>query len=109
MSTHRTRDRVMAFRCTSKEFEEINNKITLSGKSKTDFLIDTLKNKDVIVYPGLKALLTELKREGINLNNALRYANYDPTKLSELHEAISNCNALYLHFLELWKSTNGKK
>ena len=49
MSTHRTRDRVMAFRCTSKEFEEINNKITLSGKSKTDFLIDTLKTKDVIM------------------------------------------------------------
>ena len=105
----RYRNRTTNFRCSEEDYNYITQKINLSGRSKTDFLIDTLKGKEIVVYNGLLDVLTELRREGINLNNALRYANYDPTKLAELHKAISNCNTLYLHFLELWKSTNGKK
>ena len=104
----RSRARIINFRCSQDEYNYITQKINLSGRSKTEFLLDTLKGKEIVVYNGLRDALSELKREGINLNNALRYANYDPTKLAELHKAISNCNALYLHFLELWKSTNGK-
>ncbi len=100
MSANRTRNRIINFRCTDAEYDFIDEKIELSGRTKTDFLLDTLKQKEIIVYPGLDKILLELKREGVNLNQALRYAN-SGIGVEELKIAIKNCNDLYVKFKEM--------
>lgn len=103
MSANRTRNRIINFRCTEGEYDLITSKIDASGRTKTEFLLDTLLDKEIVIYLGMKEVLTELKREGINLNQALRFANHDQMRLPELNEAIRNCNELYLKFLKLWQ------
>ena len=106
MSANRTRNRIINFRCTDEEYDFITNKIDASGRTKTEFLLDTLQEKEIVIYTGLQTTLAELKREGINLNQALRFANHDQMRVPELNEAIRNCNELYLKFLKLWQENN---
>ena len=103
MAVNRTRNRTINFRCTDEEYDLIMKKISASGRTNTEFLIDTLKKKKIVIYTDLTDVLTELKREGINLNQCLRVANYDENIFPELNEAIKNCNELYLKYLEIWK------
>lgn len=103
---NRSRSVRFEFRCTPEEAQIINEKAAAAGMNRTEFLIKTLSEKEINIYPGLTDMLTELKREGINLNQALRYANHDQMQLPELNEAIKNCNNLYLKFLEIWKNNN---
>lgn len=100
--SNRTRKRQVSFRCTCAEEEAIDRKVQESGMSKTDYLIRTLSEHEIKIYPGLQEILVELKRQGVNLNQALRYAHNDKSKLPELREAIRNCNAFYSHCLRLW-------
>lgn len=104
MSVNRTRNRTINFRCTDEEYDLIMEKISASGRTNTDFLIDTLKKKKIVIYTDITDVLTELKREGINLNQCLRFANHDKMRVPELNEAIKNCNKLYLKFFEIWKN-----
>ena len=99
----RSRARIINFRCSQDEYNYITQKINISGRSKTEFLLDTLKGKEINIYPGITETLTELKRQGINLNQAVRYAHYDQIRVTELAETIKNCNELYSKFLEIWK------
>ena len=105
MSHHpnRTRKRQISFRCTYAEEEAIDRKVQESGMSKTDYLIRTLSEHEIKVYPGLREVLVELKRQGINLNQALRYAHNDKNKLPELRATIRNCNTFYYQCLMLWE------
>ena len=100
---NRTRRRQVSFRCTSAEEAAIDLKVHESGMTKTDYLIRTLSEHEIRVYPGLEAVLSELKRQGVNLNQALRYTHNDQSKLPELREAIKNCNAFYSLCLQLWE------
>ena len=108
MSSNRTRNRIINFRCTDEEYDFITEKIKASQRTKTKFLIDTLQKKEIVIYTDLKDVLAELKREGINLNQCLRFANHDQMRVPELNEAFKNCNNLYLKFLEIWQETENK-
>jgi hypothetical protein len=103
MSANRTRNRIINFRCTEGEYDLITSKIAASGRTKTEFLLDTLLDKEIVIYPGMREVLAELKREGINLNQALRFANHDQMRVPELNEAIKNCDKLFLKYLKLWQ------
>lgn len=103
MSANRTRNRIINFRCSDEEYDFITEKIDASGRTKTEFLLDTLNGKEINIYPGITEILTELKRQGINLNQAVRYAHHDQIRVAELAETIKNCNELYSKFLEIWK------
>ena len=105
-SQNRSRSVRFEFRCTPEEAKIINEKAAAAGMNRTEFLIKSLSEKEIKIYPGLTDVLTELKREGINLNQCLRFANHDQMRVPELNEAIKNCNELYLKFLEIWKKTN---
>ena len=100
---NRKRDRQISFRCSEEERELIIEKIQVSGKTNTDFLLDTLKGKDIIVYNDLREFLAELKQEGINLNQAMRYVHTEREFVPQLKAAILNCNTLYLKYLEQWQ------
>lgn len=99
------RDRQISLRCSEEEHQLIMEKIHASGKTNTDFLLDTLKGKEIIVYNDLKECLAELKQEGINLNQAMRYAHVEREFVPQLKIAILNCNALYLKYLTRWRET----
>lgn len=100
---NRTRCRQISFRCTSEEAATIEQKVHESRMSKTDYLIRTLSEREINVYPGLENVLSELKKQGVNLNQALRYTHHDQSKLPELREAIKNCNTFYSRCLQLWE------
>lgn len=101
---NRARSVRFEFRCTPEEAQLINEKAAAAEMNRTEFLIKTLSEKEINIYPGLTEVLTELKREGINLNQALRFAHHDKMRVPELNEAIKNCNTLYLKLLELWQN-----
>lgn len=108
MAANRNRNAQLAFRCTAEELAMIDTKAATAGMNRTEFLINALSEKEIIVYPGMREILAELKREGINLNQALRFANHDQMRVPELNEAIKNCNELYKKLLNLWQEANGK-
>lgn len=109
MTPNRTRNRIINFRCTDEEYDFITEKIEASQRTKTDFLLDTLQEKEIVIYKDLELMLAELKRQGINLNQALRYAHHDKNRLPELAETIRACNELYLKYLRIWQEANGKR
>lgn len=102
---NRRKNRQISFRCTEEEYEWIHKKIAASRKGNTAFLLETLRNKEIVVYPGLLGILAELKQEGVNLNQALRYTHRDHTIHMQLKSAICHCNELYQKYLELWKDS----
>lgn len=92
----------VAFRCTREEADLIAEKVRTAKVSRTEYLIRVLQDQMIMVYPGLLEVMSELKRQGINLNQALRYTHNDPGFSKELREAIRNCNNLYCKCLQLW-------
>lgn len=102
-SQNRARSVRFEFRCTPEEAQIINEKAAAAGMNRTEFLIKSLSEKEINIYPGITEMLTELKRQGINLNQAVRYAHHDQIRVAELAETIKNCNELYSKFLEIWK------
>ena len=100
---NRSRSVRFEFRCTPEEAKIINEKAAAAGMNRTEFLIKSLSEKEITVIEDLQPLLFELRREGVNLNQCLRVANYDENKFPELNEAIKNCNELYLKLLEIYK------
>ena len=99
---NRTRNRQVSFRCTPEEEVAIDMKVFESKLTKTDYLIRLLKDQEIKVYPGLQEVMSELKRQGNNLNQAMRYTHKDPSMLPELKAAIKSCNAFYNLCGELW-------
>ena len=81
-------------RFSDEELAELNQAIAESGLSKTDFFLQLLRKKNIIIVSDLKEICVELKRQGINLNQALRH--YHETGFAEkIKSAIYNCNELY--------------
>lgn len=62
------RPRQITFRATEEEYRIIRNKIKKSGQKQQDFLLKMALEKDIIFLDGMAELLTEVKRQGNNLN-----------------------------------------
>ena len=91
---NRQRDNQIIIRFSDDELAELNEAITKSGLSKTDFFIQVMRQGNIIILSDLKEICIELKRQGINLNQAMRY--YHETGVEEeIRTAIYNCNELY--------------
>jgi exonuclease VII small subunit len=90
----RQRANQIVIRFSDEELAELNQAIAESGLSKTDFFLQLLRKKNIIIVSDLKEICVELKRQGINLNQALRH--YHETGFAEkIKTAINNCNELY--------------
>ena len=91
---NRQRANQIIIRFSDEELAELNEAIEQSGLSKTDFFLQVLRKKNIIIVSDLKEICVELKRQGINLNQALRH--YHESGFAEkIKEAIYNCNELY--------------
>jgi len=91
---NRQRGKQIIIRFSEEELTEINQAIKESGLSKADFFLQVLRKKNIIIVSDLKEICFELKKQGINLNQALRH--YHETKFTEeIEKAIRKCNDLY--------------
>jgi len=91
---NRQRANQIIIRFSDEELAELNEAIEQSGLSKTDFFLQVLRKKNIIIVSDLKEICVELKRQGINLNQALRHY-HESGFVEKIKEAIYNCNELY--------------
>ena len=103
----RQRANQIIVRFSDEELAELNEAIAESGLSKTDFFLQLMRKKNIIIVSDLKEICVELKRQGINLNQGLRY--YHEAGFTEkIKTAIYNCNELYKSAMNLFLSTENK-
>lgn len=103
----RKRRNQIIIRCSDDELEELNRATKESGLSRTDFFLSILRNGNIVIIKDLHDICTELKRQGINLNQALRFA-YQYKDNNELLETVKNCNNLYEQTKNLCLVTENK-
>ena len=72
-----------------------------SGLSRTDFLIRALTDKPVVVIDGGNEMLAELKRQGNNLNQAVRNCYFYPDEKDKVLSAAAECKRAYRMLLSV--------
>ena len=95
---NRTRPFAYTFRATDKERQIIDEKIKQSGLTMTEFVIRAIKDKPITVIENAGEILTELKRQGNNLNQAVRNNYYGIETEQELKDCIGKLKSLYRNF-----------
>ncbi len=72
--------------------------------SLTEFFIETISKGKVIVINDFIPLLSELKRQGVNLNQLTRRINqFSPTTEQEIMNTLQQCQNTYRRLFELSK------
>ena len=92
---NRTRPFAYIFRANEKEKNLIDRAIVASGLTMTEFVIRSITDKPIIVVEHASELLAELKRQGNNLNQAVRNGYYDIDTERELKSCIAELKNLY--------------
>ena len=75
---NRNRDKQFNIRLTEKELEAFEKKRKASGLSKTDFFMKLVRGSNIKVYrfdDDVKAIIHELRKIGVNLNQVAYLAN----------------------------------
>ena len=92
----RTRSHQVSFRLNDKEYALLQRKLAASGLSLTEFFLETIRKGQVIVINDFIPLLSELKRQGVNLNQLTRRINqFSPTTEREIITALQECQNTY--------------
>ena len=65
----------MTFRLTDEEYNIIKNKVRESGISQQQFLLKTALEKEIICIKEFQALMLQIKRIGVNINQIAKHAN----------------------------------
>ena len=98
----RIRSHQVSFRLNDKEYALLQRKLAASGKSLTEFFIETISKGKVIVINDFLPLLGELKRQGINLNQLTRRINqFSSTTEQEIMTTLQQCQNTYRRLYEL--------
>ncbi len=97
----RNRPITYSFRMSEQERQLINEKVKISGLSRTDFLIRTLTDKPVVVFERSGEILQELKRQGNNLNQAVRNCYFYPDEKEQVLSAAAECKRAYRALLSV--------
>ena len=93
--TRRKRPFAYTFRATAKEKELIDAKLQASGLTMTEFIIRSISDKPVVVIDGGNEMLAELKRQGNNLNQAVRNCYFYHDEKEKVLSAVADCKAAY--------------
>ena len=100
----RIRSHQVSFRLNDKEYALLQRKLAASGKSLTEFFIETISKGKVIVISDFIPLLSELKRQGVNLNQLVRRVNqFSPVSEQEILVTLQQCQNTYRRLFELSK------
>lgn len=88
----RRRSETMKLRLSPDELAYITEQAKAAGMSRTDYLMAAAKGEPVIVIQDVPRLLAELRKEGVNLNQAVRLAHETGSaNLPELQAALQRC------------------
>lgn len=69
------RNRKMTFRLTEEEYAAIKKKTAESGYSLQAYLLLSALDKEIINTDGIKALIPEIRRIGVNINQVAKHSN----------------------------------
>lgn len=92
---NRTRPFAYTFRATEQERKMIDEKIKKSGLTMTEFVIRAITNKTVVDLPNGGEIMNELKRQGNNLNQAVKNIYYGASTEQELLNCIAELRRAY--------------
>ena len=91
----RNRPITYSFRVSEQERKIIDGKVKSSGLNRTEFLISALTDKPVIVISNGGEILQELKRQGNNLNQAVRNCYFYPDEKKSILSTAAECKRAY--------------
>ena len=98
----RTRSHQVSFRLSDKEYALLQERLTASQLSLTKLFIETISKGKVFVINDFIPLLSELKRQGVNLNQLARRANqFSPVSEYEIMNTLQQCQNTYRRLYEL--------
>lgn len=99
---NRTRNKAVTLRMTEEEYAFFHEQLEKSKeKNQTDFFLKVLRKKKIIVVDGLNETLSELKRQGNNLNQIAKQLN-EWTPLGEgVKMILKACYAAYKKLIKL--------
>lgn len=92
---NRTRPFAYIFRANEREKNLIDKAMATSGLTMTEFVIRAITGKPVVVIDHASEMLSELKRQGNNLNQAVRNNYYGLEIEQELKSCIAKLKELY--------------
>ena len=72
---NRSRPKQIVIRMSEKEFEKVKNQIEKSGMKQQDYLIKCITKKKITNTDGLKKIIPEIKRIGVNINQIAKRIN----------------------------------
>ncbi|SPF54361.1 Mobilization protein (fragment) [Candidatus Desulfosporosinus infrequens] len=86
----RKRAMQLKFFVSDEELERIKSKVAASKLNQSDFLRKSALEKEIVVIDGIKELVLELKRIGVNLNQLTKLVHQDRLsdhdgRLQEIH------------------------
>ena len=73
MNTKRTHQ--ATFRLSDEELEKLKKKISSSGRNQQEYLRRVALGKDITNMDGIKEVLPEMKKQGVNLNQIAKKLN----------------------------------
>ena len=96
----RARAYAYTFRATEEEKEIIDLKFKQSGRTMTDFVIRSITDKPIVSVAHGAEILSELKRQGNNLNQAVKSNYFGDATEQELLSCVDLCKETYRKILE---------
>ena len=96
-TSNRKRQKQIVIRATDKEFEQIKKKVEKSKLTQNKYLLQSALEKEINVVEGIKDLVLETKRIGINLNQLTKLANQGKVDCSDELEEING------ELVEVWQ------
>ena len=73
----------------------LDEKVTASGLNRTDYLIRALSDKSIVSIESGNEILAELKRQGNNLNQAVKNNYFGDITEQELLAVVDECKTIY--------------
>lgn len=88
-TSNRKRQKQIVIRATEKEFDQIKAKVKKSRLTQNKYLLKSALDKEITVVEGIKELVIETKRIGVNLNQLTKLANQGKVDCSSQLEGIN--------------------
>lgn len=104
--TNRIRPCNYSFRLSEKEKEYLQNQLNKSGLSLTNYLLKLMLDKPILNISNGNEILMELKKQGNNLNQAVKNNYFGKTTEYELQNTLKQCKLLYSKISNLLTGTN---
>ncbi len=86
---------------SAEEKRLIDGKVKKSGMNKTDYLIRALSSQPIICIENVDDLLSELKRQGNNLNQIVKNNYFGLTTEQDIKNALRECKKIYQKLCEI--------